>query len=525
MTSQPPTLPDPLPAFQLDALCLPDRGRLASLVIRTGTGTFTDLHEPFRAATRLLGIPSEMAGQHAFGFARAMSISVREGLVVLGEQFRGLGIGGTIPWRAGIYPWEFLVQPTPPRDPAFLPLRLFELKNSPTERGREAFSAIQREFERLAHGRSFDVTFTATEIPVPAVAPIGAGQVAVPGGNDETIGSGSVVTVVAWPTPPAGQPRRERPIQLFGSGTWEALVLAEALVTSAGSLTVLDEPGVTLHPTWQAVLRGALREAPGQVLLVTHSPSLVPMETANDLLQLARLDNGSGATRIHRLPTKLTTKAFAKMTRAFALSADARALLFCRGAVLMEGETELGAIPIWCAKSRAALELGTPSDLDLAFYTVSGDGGFANIVSVLHAFDIPWVIICDGALFDIQTKWGSHVFRQIERGGAQHPDLVKFTQRVSRAGKSARIMTQSLWEEEVALGAANGVLTLATGWTSANEAIESFFERTLPGKLAEAKAQVGDSKTRIGRWIAQVTTCPSDRILAGRPLVFATASP
>ncbi len=82
-------------------------------------------------------------GQQAFGLARAMSICVREGLVILGEQFRGLGIGGTIAWRAGIYPWEVLEGPAPPRDPGFLPLRLFELKNGTTVEERLTFAAIQ----------------------------------------------------------------------------------------------------------------------------------------------------------------------------------------------------------------------------------------------------------------------------------------------------------------------------------------------------------------------------------------------
>ena len=67
-------------------------------------------------------------------------------------------------------------------------------------------------------------------------------------------------------------PRRERPIQLFGAGTWEALVLAEALVSAPDRFTVLDEPGASLHPTWQTALRQALRHVPGHVLLVTHTP-------------------------------------------------------------------------------------------------------------------------------------------------------------------------------------------------------------------------------------------------------------
>lgn len=308
----------------------------------------------------LLGFPAPgTIGQQAVGLARAMSICVREGLVILGEQFRGLGIGGTIPWHAGIYPWEVLEGPAPPRDPGFLPLRLFELKNGTTVEERLTFAAIQQQFERLAPGRSFEITFTTARMPVvPTPSIIGAGQVAVPGGGTEPGGeapAGCIVTVVTWNKPGDDEPRRERPIHLFGAGTWEALVLAEALVESAGRLTVFDEPAITLHPTWQTVLRGALRDATGQVLLITHSPSLVPMETGEDLRRLTRMSIEAEGSRVHRLPAKITTAAFARMTRAFALSADARGLLFCRGAILVSGETELGALGRrWKGKARRA---------------------------------------------------------------------------------------------------------------------------------------------------------------------------
>ncbi len=513
-TSPPTALPDPLPHFEFSSLCPPAGQKLASLVVRVGTGAFSGQHEPFRKVASLLDFPaSDTMGQQAYGLARAMSICVREGEVVLGEQFRGLGIGGTIPWRAGIYPWELLAGSTPPRDPGFLPLRLFELKNGASAKERETFVAIQQLFERLAPGRSFDVTFRAANMPVPAPAPIGAGQVVVPGGDGEAGGEappGCIVTAVVWKTSADDGHRRERPIQLYGAGTWEALVMAEALVKSEGRLTVLDEPGISLHPTWQTVLRSVLRDAPGQVLLVTHSPSLVPMETGEDLQRLDRMSIEVGASRLHQLPANLTTAAFAKMTRAFALSADARALLFCRGAVLVSGETELGALPIWSSKGATAQDLGTPSELDLAFYSVSGDGGFANVLSVLHAFDIPWVLVCDGKSFDIATNWGSHVFRQIEKSGVKIPDLTSFTGRVSKSGKSKRTMTNGLWDEQLALGAQHGVLTLAAGWTRADESMEAFFERVVPGKLAQAELEVGDSKIRKGRWTALNTPCPSE---------------
>jgi hypothetical protein len=450
-------------------------------------------------------------GQSAYGLARALRICVSEGLVVVAEQFRGLGVGGTIPWRAGIYPWELLAGPVPPRDSGFLPLRLFELKNGTTMQQREAFDAIQGQFERLAPGRAFDVTFAAARAPVATTAPIGAGQVAVSGGGNEGGAEGqpgSIITVVGWNKTDDRSPRRERPIQLFGAGTWEALVLAEALVSAPDRLTVLDEPGASLHPTWQTALRQALRKVPGQVLLVTHSPHLVPMEEAGDLSRLVRISNDGGGSRCRRLARALDAGDVAKITQEFALSADARALLFSRGAVIVSGPTEQGALPIWCAKSKAADELGAPAARDIAFYSAPGDSGFRTILSVLHGFGIPWVVVCDGKSFDVETNWSNHIFRQIEQAGVEFPELKGFTQRTGNGGKDQRRMTQALWDEQVDLGVRHGVFTLATSWAGSAEAVEGFIEGAARGKLAEAETEVGKSKIRKGRWVAQQTGCP-----------------
>ncbi len=71
-------------------------------------------------------------------------------------------------------------------------------------------------------------------------------------------------------------------------------------------------------------------------------------------------------------------------------------------------------------------------------------------------------------------------------------------------------MAQSLWDEQVALGVRHGVFTSTTSWTGSGEAVEGFIEGAAPGKLAEAKAEVGDSKIRKARWVAQQTDCPAE---------------
>ena len=112
---------------------------------------------------------------------------------------------------------------------------------------------------------------------------------------------------------------------------------------------ILDEPALNLHPTWQHILRASFRTFPGQLILVTHSAELVPMSDERGLASIVRLESASSATRAHRLPANTDPQTAAKIARVFTLSADARALIFARGAVLLEGETELGALPGWFA--------------------------------------------------------------------------------------------------------------------------------------------------------------------------------
>lgn len=56
----------------------------------------------------------------------------------------------------------------------------------------------------------------------------------------------------------------------------------------------------------------------------------------------------------------------------------------------------------------------------------------------------------------------------------------------------------------------NGIFTLTTNWSDPDEAIEAFFERVAPDKLAESEQEVGKSKIRKGRWVAHETPCPAE---------------
>ena len=519
---QPVTLPSPLPSFDFSSLCLTGSERLTSISIRTGTGSFSTELAPCRRASELLGIPDESrAGQQAFPLALVLSMLLDDGIITVGEQFRGLGVGGTPPQQAGPYSWEVLVSPVKSRAPWLLPLRLFELKNgSPAQRQR--FEAVQQKFSELAPGRSVDVKFQAFDLAAVNPATIGTGQVAIFGQGVEQQEPpqphpGAAVTVVVDRTADDGRHPNDLPVQLHGGGTWESLVVAEALVESKDRLVILDEPALTLHPTWQRAVRTSIQQASGTCLVVTHSANLVPVETPDDLSRLVRIENESGSSQAHRLPT-LPLDDAKRITREFALSSDAVSLLFARGVVLLEGETEQGALPEWFDRLR---DTGrpTPGELDLAFYSVGGDSNFRTLLTVLHAFAIPWVLVCDGAAFDVtkRVKRFPHVFDQVTTACGDIPELQEFLKSLDPE-PSRRVMDEDTFKRQRELGRAHGVFTLARGWTTANkdtgtvndESFEAFVEAVAPGKLDEARQAVGDSKVRKGLWLGEQVPCPQD---------------
>ena len=412
-SDQPVQLPDLLPSFDFSSLCPGNDRPIGPILIQTGAGSFDTDFTPFRRAVELLNIPGkDNVSQRSFPLSYVLLLLLEDGIITLGEQFRGLGIGGTPPQQSGPYPWEVLISPLRSRSPWLLPLRLFELKNG-SQADRIRFQEIQKTFTELAPGRSIDVKFEAFDRNTMNPTAIGTGQVVAYSASNSrqdqqnllvTPQPGAAITIVVDREKGNDRHPDDIPIQLHGGGTWESLVIAEALVESRDRFVIYDEPALTLHPTWQRAVRSAIKKAPGTCLVITHSANLVPVETEDDLSALVRIENESGSSQIHRLSDGLSSDDKQRLVREFRLSTDAVSLLFARGVVLLEGETELGALPTWLDKIECTPECPSPVELDIAFYSVGGDTHFRTLLSVLHSFAIPWALVCDGAAFDVQKR-------------------------------------------------------------------------------------------------------------------------
>jgi hypothetical protein len=248
----------------------------------------------------------------------------------------------------------------------------------------------------------------------------------------------------------------------------------------------------------QRQLLTEMRGAAGQFIMATHSPYLMSLQEDRDLAGIVRLHIENDVTRVCRIATGRPNSA--RLRKAPAESADARALLFARGVVLVEGGTELGGLPEWFAKSATARHSGAPDAVNIVTFSVDGDQGFKTIVAFLHALGVPWAIVCDGSVYQFGHA-KSQIFEQVLNAGIVSPALQQAVDQAAR-GEGAH------FEKLRPIGERNGIFTLAEGMAPAVEGFESYIETFAPGRLAEAEKVVGRSKPRQGRHVASNTDCP-----------------
>jgi energy-coupling factor transporter ATP-binding protein EcfA2 len=440
---------------------LPPPGEARALTLDVGP-QWAGLTWEFAA---LAGIALERTQRSSFSLADVLHAILGRGLVLLGDLRE--------PPRVE-YSVEDVGSGSSTADGSRIPVRLFRLKNGDAA-DRCQYAAIQVLFRRLT-GRTFDIALASTS----------------PEQGEE---SAATLQISAF----VDHHGRDLAIDFAGAGIWEALLLSATLPESAGLVAVLDEPARNLHPTLQRRLLTEMRRAPGQFILTTHSPYLVSTSDHRDLMGVVRFDTTDGVTRQHRL-AKGGERDSARLRKALGESADARALLFARGVVLVEGGTELGALPEWFGKSVTAERLGTPDALNVETFSVDGDLSFGTFVAFLHAFGVPWVIVCDGSVYRFGTS-RRQIFEQVLGAGIDDSDLQKAVDQAA-AGDPAG------FEELRDLGENSGIFTLAESWDAPAEGFEAYLATAAPGQLADAARIVGNSKPRQGRHVASTTECP-----------------
>ena len=370
---------------------------------------------------------------------------------------------------------DLLTQPLDMSNGEQLARFLFRKKNGKS-RDRKQYAAIQKMFSRMT-SRAFDVVLGT-------VASEESQQKQPSDISLELVTSGS------WDDIPLG---------FSGAGIAEALFLCAVLASSTGHVILLDEPALNLHPTMQGTLLHELQtlshqpEGEGNQFLVnTHTPTLVPPESIDSVSRFT-LQAGHTIRRALNVGQEGREKSnLTKLQNLLRANLVARALLFSRAVLLVEGETELGALPVWCP------------DLvrqDIAVYAVGGKGEFVSPLKLTQGFAIPWAIICDGeVLWDLHQQGHSHGHQDhitaILAACNQSPPTIP-----GDPGSNTSNFMQ--WRQSLE---SYGIFTLAS---TAAEGFEKALQSEIPSELwARAEEAFNSNKVAQSRFIAENSSCP-----------------
>lgn len=424
---------------------------------------------PFRQLTSLLDIgPTSSQASQMLGLGRVLWTILAEGTVRT--------TNARLPPQH-VYSLDETPQHPDLADGSHAPLALYRLKNGQAAQ-RATFSRVQEIFSRVAgpHLR-LDLVADATRSPAT---------------DDQSLRLRASVV---------GHDR-EVPIEFAGQGLWEACVLATLVADSRDQSVILDEPAAGLHPTLQRKLPTLLASAAGQVLVITHSPYLVPSHSVDDLRSIIRITSESGASRAHVFDSTTVEDHSALATvDKLHRSTELRSLLFANGVILVEGGTELGLLPIWMEQSARRGGVPSPDDDNIAFFDVGGDESFINAIKFLHRFHIPWLAFADGKVFDPARL--KHILKQVAGAlePAMPPDL-------------AHAMTMLEGQPDFATvkqaGERLGVFTLASTWETPGEGIETYLRQVDAAAWDAACREEGRSKPRRGRHFAWSVPCPTE---------------
>lgn len=374
---------------------------------------------------------------------------------------------------------------------------LFRRKNGNSD-DRKQFMAIQGLFSRMT-GRQFDVVLgpalSGGSQPQLQGALLDLNRMEQPanrqqGDSQQPNISLKLVISSSW---------GDTPLEFSGAGIAEALFSSAVLAGSNGQVVLLDEPALNLHPTMQTTLLSelqALAHQPdgqgSQFLMSTHSPTLVPPDAID---RVSRFTLQGGHTIRQALDAGQTDQnqdILTDLRKLLRGNLAARALLFSRAVLLLEGETELAALPVWCPELVRQ---------DIALYAVGSKGAFVSPLKLIHHFAIPWAILGDGeVIWDMHEQKQSHnPLNHISATLAicnQTPPSIP-----GNPGNNAEDFAQ--WRQSLE---AYGIFTLASG---GKEGFEKAIRTEIPPeRWTEAEAMFGSNKVARGRFIAENCPCP-----------------
>jgi len=191
--------------------------------------------------------------------------------------------------------------------------------------------------------------------------------------------------------------RLEIDLDRSGAGIGQVVTLLAHMVNTHGMVFAVDTPESNLHPHGLRTLLAFFDQiaSTNQIILATHSPLVVSPHRLDSVVAIRQ---ARGKSLVHQVSPEMFTGAEKAKLRHL-LGPEARELLFSRKVIFVEGDTEIGALPI--------LFESIHRDLDkegVSLVPVDGKH-FAKFVKIAKAFGIPFSVLCDrDALANVETS-------------------------------------------------------------------------------------------------------------------------
>ncbi len=182
----------------------------------------------------------------------------------------------------------------------------------------------------------------------------------------------------------------------MGTRSWSSLLTLKVFIhllllnaekegTVSFPLLAIEEPEAHLHPNAQKKLYGQIDAIPGQKIISTHSPYIAASAKLKQIRSFykgktiicgqIKIDNSEEARKINRQVVNTRGEIF-----------------FSRAIVLLEGESEEQALPLFYKKYFKK----SPAEMGVNFIGVGGHGNYSLFIRFSESLKIPWFIFSDG---------------------------------------------------------------------------------------------------------------------------------
>lgn len=274
--------------------------------------------------------------------------------------------------------------------------------------------------------------------------------------------------------------------------------------TLVHSVLALEEPESHLHPQAQRSLFPHVKGIQGQRIVSTHSPYFAAQASLSDLRLFIK---HGGDTQVHQLHLNgLMGNDVRKLQETVVETRGD--ILFSRGVVLFEGQTEEQALPIW-AEQYWGISI---HELGLCFVRVNGTDYFP-FIWLANALQIPWFIFADGE--EIPTKNLNAALKKAEKDNSSDcPNIV-----IHPPGKNfeSQLLDEGyLPEIEIALGQMadkenflDEYISEMNGKPGKKGVIRDYSSGE--GRLRAAFDAMSSSKTNVSKHVASVISALPDR--------------